>query len=273
MTLLSKLFGRRKDDTPGPTATRTREQFADHYVWMLAEQAPELTAERVDTDVRLRWSDGGTMNQFLRNAYAQYLADPDSIEPILEAQLAAARATATAQGGLDLDRVLPLIKSTAWLATAIAQVGEGATFVTRPLVADLIIVFAQDLPDTIAYVKIKDLEGVCDEAELAARAMSNLSRRVALMKVNGGDGRYRIELDGLFDASLILVVAEWIGSLDLEGDPVFAIPSRDQLMVCGSANAEAVVELAEIAPQIAGSDAYAISGRLLTLRNGVFEMI
>ena len=122
-------------------------------------------------------------------------------------------------------------------------------------------------------MKRQDLEGVCDEAQLVAQAMDNLTRRMPAMEVVGGDGRYRIALDGFFDASLILVSDEWTGPLALRGEPVFAIPSRDQLMVCGSDDEKAVAELADIAPRIAADDAYAISARVLMLRDGVFRMI
>ena len=273
MTLLSRLFGRRSSAPPKPPAMLNRGEFADHYVAMLTRDAPELTAERVDGHVQLRWDGGGTMRQFMGNAFAQYRAEPDALEPILAAQLAAARASARPKTGLDLTLVLPLIKSTSWLATAIAQAGEGAHLVVRPFVADLILVFAENLPDTIAYVKRQDLDGVCDEAQLVAQAMDNLTRRMPSMEVVGGDGRYRIALDGFFDASLILVSTEWTSPLALRGDPVFAIPSRDQLMVCGSDDEKAVAELADIAPRIAADDAYAISDSVLMLRDGVFRMV
>lgn len=271
MTLLSKLFGRGTGGNSGQPGVLSREQFADRYLAMLAEKAPELTAERVDAEVHLRWGDGGTMSQFLGNAYAQYRNDPDALEAVLEAQLASARAAAEPQQPLDLDLVLPLIKSRSWLATAVAQSGDTADFVVRPLVSDLIVVFAQDLPTAITYVKRRDLEGICDEAELTARAMANLAGRMPKLEAVGGEGRYRIELDSFFDTSLILLAADWVGPLGLQGDPVFAIPCRDQLMVCGSADPEAVAELAEIAPQIAASDAYDISGELLILKDGTLQ--
>ena len=271
MRLFSKLFGQRTADSNGPAALLTRAQFADHYLTILAEKAPELVAERIATDVRLQWADGGTMTQFMGNAYTQYRNEPDALDAVLEAQLASARTTAAPQQALDLNLVLPLVKSRSWLATASAQTGAGADLLIRPLVSDLIIVFAQDLPDTITYVKGSDLVGVCEEAQLVSRAISNLAARVPALEPVGGDGRYRIELDGFFDASLILVASDWIRPLALEGDPVFAIPCRDQLMVCGSANAEAVAELEEIAPAIASNEAYRISGELLTLRDGVLQ--
>jgi hypothetical protein len=262
-----------KADKAEPSGPLNRRQFTEYYLAMLAEQAPELKAERVGDDVHLRWADGGTMTQFLGNAYAQYRNDPDALKPVLQAQLASARATTAMQQTLDLDLVLPLIKSQGWLATAVAQSGNAADFVIRPLVSDLIVVFAQDLPDTIAYVKRHDLEGVCGEEQLVARAMSNLTSRLSGLDVIGSEGRYRIELDGFFDTSLLLVAADWIKQLDLDGDPVFALPCRDQLMVCGSANTQAVEELAEITPQIAQSDAYDISRELLILRDGVLQTL
>jgi len=272
MALFSKLFGGRHDAPAQTGAPLGRAQFADHYVRMLARLAPEIAAERVDGDVRLRWPDGGTMTQFLGNAYTQFLVNPGDLDALLAAQLASARATAQVEG-LDLARVMPLIKSRAWLATATEQAGDRADFVLRPLIADLIVVYAQDLPDTISYVRGTDLDGVCDEAQLTARALANLSERVPALQIVGGEGRYRIELDGFFDASLILVAAEWLDDIAIEGDPVFAIPTRDQLMVCGAADPDAVAGLAEIAQRITQSDAYDISGRLLTLRNGALQAI
>ncbi|MGK6355439.1 hypothetical protein ACMGDH_09435 [Sphingomonas sp. DT-207] len=267
MSLLSKLFGRQKPNV------LNREQFADHYVKVFAEKAPELSAERDGVDIRMRRADGGTINLFLGNAHAQYRNEPEVLEALIEAHLASARASAAPQAPLDLNLVLPLIKSRSWLATAAAQIGDDVDLVIRPFVSDLIIVPVQDLPSTMAFVKRQHLEGVCDEAQLFARAMSNLAGRAAGLQAIGGNGRYRIELDGFFDASLILVAADWIGQLDLEGDPVFAIPCRDQLMVCGSDDAEAVAELAEIAPQIATAEAYDISAELLTLKGGKIEIV
>lgn len=274
MGLFSKLFGGGAADADRSTAARlSRAQFADHYVTMLATSAPELTAGRLGTDVRLEWTDGGTMTQFLGNAYTQYCNEPDALDAVLAAQLASARAAAAPTRPLDLDIVLPLVKSRSWLATAQAQAGDGADIVTRPLVSDLVMVFAQDLPDAINYVKGKDLEGVCDEAELVGRALSNLAARVPALETVGSDGRYRIELDGFFDTSLILVASDWLAPLALEGDPVFAIPCRNQLMVCGAANADAVAELGEIARAIASSEAYDITGELLTVRNGALQAL
>lgn len=51
MSLLSKLFGRGTGDTMQPPAPLGRDQFADHYVAMLAEKAPDLTVERADTGI------------------------------------------------------------------------------------------------------------------------------------------------------------------------------------------------------------------------------
>ena len=268
MVLLSRFFGRRRDDGPGAPAVLTREQFADLYLTMLAERASELSAQRVGDDVRLGWSGGGTMMQFLGNAYAHYREDRAALDPVLEAQLASARAAAAPEQSLDLTLVLPMIKSRSWLATATAQAGPGVAFVTRPFVSDLIIVLAQNQPSTLAYVKVTDLNDTGDEAIVFARALANLAVRVPEIETIGADGRYRIELDGFFDASLILLAADWVVPLMLEGHPVFALPSRDQLMVCGSDNVKAVTELAEIAPLIAADAAYAISGSLLTLRDG-----
>lgn len=277
MSLLSKLFGKRTADagdapsTPPPGGVLTPTQFAEHYVRMLKVDAPEIQARRVDTEIHLSWRDGGTMKQFLRNAYASYVGDPDALDAVLQAQLASARSSAAPQDPLNLDLVLPVIKTTQWLQTVQREAHpDHADFVmvSRALVGDLIVAIAQDRADAISYVNVKDLAGVCDEAELFERAMINLARRADDLVTKGGGGRYRVELDGFFDASLVLIAEDWLAPLGLQGDPVFAMPCREQLMVCGSSDERSVASLAEITPEIARGSAYAISDVLYVLKGG-----
>jgi hypothetical protein len=287
LSKLIKLFKSGPDSTadtapakPVGSAPIPRSQFADAYVVFVRRHAPELTVEREDQGVSLAWADGGSMSQYLNNAYANYRNDPDALTAIFHAELAAARQTANsvdAKQGLDLALVLPVVKTEDWLASVVRQRGadqdRNKDLVVQPLTAGLIVVYAQDLPDSIEYVKRGDLVEGVDEATLSARARTNLEARVPAMTINGADGRYRIELDGFFDVSLMLIVASWVGQLDLTGDPVFALPCRDQLMVCGSLNREAVSELAEIAPHIAADSSYQITNQLLVLRDGQLQVL
>lgn len=309
--MLSKLLGMFKSgskksgtDTPTADTYMSQGEFADAYAAYVRKQAPDIMAERVDDGVHLTWPDGGTMRQFLNNAYTNYRRDVAATWVIFDDELAAARQAATslrAEQGLDLDLLMPVVKTTDWLATVIQQrgamdkdpgkgenedpnkhsrsdadkgAGKGSDkdLVVQPLLGDLIVTYAQDLPKSLEYVKRGDLSGL-DEASLRAHALANLEGRSSALTIVGGEGRYRIELDGFFDVSLILIASTWVQHLSLAGDPVFALPCRDQLMVCGSDDRQAVIELAEMAPRIAAESAYAITGQLLVLRGGVLQAL
>jgi hypothetical protein len=306
--MLSKLLGMFKSgskksgaDTPSGSETyMSQAEFADAYAAYVRKHAPDINAERVDDGVQLAWPDGGTMRQFLNNAYTNYRRDVAATWVIFDDEIAAARqaaASLSAEQGLDLALLMPVVKTTDWLATVIQQRGEldrepgkasdndpnkhsdrhagkdsDKDLIVHPLLGDLIVTYAQDLPKSLEYVKRGDLGGL-NEASLRAHALANLEGRSSAFTLVGGEGRYRIELDGFFDVSLILIASTWVQHLSLAGDPVFALPCRDQLMVCGSDDHQAVSELAEMAPRIAAESAYAITGQLLVLRGGILQAL
>jgi hypothetical protein len=296
--MLSKLLGLFKSGSDKPARTAAgngavemppgraplpsplpRGAFADAYADYVCRHAPQIKVDRLDDGVHLTWPDGGTMRQFLNNAYANYRRDAARIEDIFDTELAAAREAAASMSkdaGLDLALVLPVVKTDEWLATVRGQRGAdddpNKDLLVQPLVPGLIVVHAQDLPSSLEYVKRGDLTGI-DEAALTARARTNLQARLPDITVQGADGRYRITLDGFFDVSLVLVAAQWAPQLTLNGDPVFALPCRDELMVCGSDDHEAVTELAALAPRMAAESSYAITGQLLVWRDGALQVL
>jgi hypothetical protein len=285
--MLSKLFGMFKSgpdksaaDAPAVIPTPlSRDAFLDAYVAYVQQHAPEIVITRIDEGVGLAWPDGGTMRQFLNNAYTNYRRDAAAIDDIFDTELASAREAGNAAGRavpFDLALVMPVVKTDAWLATVIEQRGADIDpdhdLVVQPLVPGLLVVYAQNLPSSIEYVKRGDL-GDIDETALDARARANLEARLSSIVVHGDGGRYRVGLDGFFDVSLILVAAKWLPALEFPGDPVFALPARDQLMVCGADDAEAVSELRVIAQHIAADSAYAVGGNLLVLRGEALHAI
>ncbi len=77
-----------------------------------------------------------------------------------------------------------------------------------------------------------------------------------------------VRLDGIYDASLVLFLDQWIGRLQLKGLPVLAVAARDELMVCGSEDEAGLAALRATAAHIAGNSAYGLSGRLFACRAG-----
>ena len=267
MAIFSKLFAKKAN-----ASLMSPEQFADRYIDFVKQRMPDIQAVRVGSAVTLTWPDGGTMNHFMKNAYASYEQDPEALARIFEAHLANALEVSSGSKVLDPALILPVIKTTDWLSATMQQRGHPATedraLIVHPLAGDLITVYAQDLAASIEYIKRGDLTETIGEVQLREQALANLLQRSSSLHLAGGDGRYRIELDGLFDSSLMLVASAWIDKVQIAGNPVFAVPCRDQLMVCGEEDLDAVAMLAEVAPQIAKDSSYPVSAKLFILSGG-----
>lgn len=270
MAIFSKLFAKKAS-----ASLLSPEQFADRYVDFVKQRTTDIQAARFDTAVTLTLPGGRTVNHFMKNAYASYEENPEALAQIFEAQLANALELSSGSRVLDPALILPVIKTTDWLHAATQQRGqpsaEDLSLIVHPFAGDLITVYAQDLPASVEYIKRRDLTETIGEAQLTELALANLVQRSSSLHLSGGEGRYRVELDGLFDSSLMLVASAWIDKVEIVGNPVFAVPCRDQLMVCGEGDLDAVVMLADIAPKIAGESSYPVSGRLFVLRDGEIQ--
>lgn len=282
MSLLRKLFGRRAD---APRLLDAQE-YTRAYAAFLGEALPlatvqvELGTTAADCCVQWEEVDGLQHHQFMGNWYARYLQDPAAPRSLFEVQLSEARKlqTALANGGAS-GCFLPVLKSAAWLRTAQAQLDQvDAPQEQRSLAvafgAHLVLTYVEDLPDSMSFVAPARLqrEGLSLEA-LHAAALDNLAAKLPDLRVQGGNGRYGIRLDGCYDASMILLFDAWRGRLELRGEPVFAIAARDDLLVCGSEDAEAIASLRDMAAQIAETAPYGLSAELFVWRDGQLEVL
>ncbi len=187
--------------------------------------------------IRVRWTlpDGAQAVQSLGDAYAAYSRAPAHLDAIIAAHLDAAPAGAKPAPPRRA-AILPVIKTRMWLAATTKQLqgagaGDGDRFVTEALTDDLLIVYAEDRGDAISYVApehLADLEVTRDA--LKPLALDNLRRLLPQLTIEGEDGCYGVRLDGNYDASLIFLTEEWRDRVTIEGDPVVAIPAREELL-------------------------------------------
>lgn len=137
-----------------------------------------------------------------------------------------------------LDRIVPVVKVTERVLQASPTLPwpQDDELVCRPLVAELMVFYAEDLPDSFAYLsqrRLRELELDADSVhELALR---NLPDRVPPIRLHGEAPRHMICCGGNFEASLLLMDGLW-DSLEeeLPGAPMVALPARDLLFVTGS---------------------------------------
>ncbi len=177
------------------------------------------------------------------------------LEPQLNAFAAAlSPAPATGVDG-DGKRLVIMIKPRSWVEQAAAQLGRIAT---APIAGELMAVFAFDTPDSVIY----EITEALPEGAMA-HALENVLDLVEGPEILGDDP-FLIQAGGTYEASLLLADF-WDDLADqVQGDLVVAVPTRDLLMVSGTADADRYARLVQlVAEALAGSPRYPLSAQIL----------
>jgi uncharacterized protein YtpQ (UPF0354 family) len=268
---LRSLFGGNKLMTPGEF---TREAAA-----LIQGKRPDVKVE-IQEDLEIRIADG--FRCFLGNAYDLYRANPSAGKRII-GDVIAAGLEAMERSGLKIrkDQIVPVIKDRNWLEESRqAMVMRGQQDVPLPVHEgyneELVICYAEDSEKGIRYLQDKDVEEArIAPGELRALAVSNLKRLLADVKAQGGEGLYMFTADGTYESSLILFDELWAdGRLEVRGEIVIAVPSRELLLVTGTGNEEGMARLREVAEEVHREGApYRLSKSLFVYRRGEFEVL
>lgn len=291
MSWFSKWFGGKRE-SGGSQHPMDLHAFTDRYAAAVREAWPQARvsvshgAQAADTQIQWVLPDGFKATHFLGNSYQRYLDAPQRLNEVIAAQVDSARAMqrdldAGAQARADIDQatILPVLKTRDWHEVALEQVRslggeEPIAFIVEPLAGDLVLTYVVDTPESMNFLSPDEARqcGLEDRDALHAQAMENLRRRLPDLEVNGG-GRYLARLDRNYDASMVLLFGQWRDRIEVNGEPVFAIAARDELMVCGSEDAASLSSLRDIAGQIAQSSAYRLSQALYVIREGRLQLL
>ena len=179
---------------------------------------------------------------------------------------------------MDRTRVVPVIKDRPWLEESRqALLSRGAKEVPEHVYEDfspdLIILYAEDSAKNIRYLAPKDLElAKIERQELRALACENLKRLLPKIERHGTNGLYMLTAGGDYEASLLLLDSIWSGGqMDVNGDVVVAIPSRDLLLVTGSQNPQGIEKVRQMVKEASTGGSYRRTQKLFVYRNGRFD--
>ena len=180
--------------------------------------------------------------------------------------------------GVDRTRIVPVIKDRPWLEeTRQALLSRGAKEVPENVYEDfspdLIILYSEDSPKNIRYFGPKDLEAAkIDRADLRKLACENLKRLLPKIERHGTNGFYMLTAGGDYEASLLLLDSIWSGGqMDVKGEVVVAIPTRDLLLVTGSQNPQGIEKMKQMVKEALSGGAYRLTQKLFVYRNGTFN--
>lgn len=232
---------------------------------------PRIIAPVIDpTDKSIRFSLGGD---------TPYIIYPDNLHKLLQgAESDASRQAvldsfiqrslgglfdATAEAPIDPATILPVIREGNF-----GKIDDGDPPVSRVLAGALSIFLVQDLPTSLSYIRASDLAGLGLEEDAAfALAQSNQAARQWMPKIEG-DGLYFLQLDGNFEASLLLDNAFW-DFVEAEIGPVLLTASnRDVVLFGPKDDPEARRILTQLAQKYVTEGSYALSAQLMVRQDG-----
>ena len=265
----------------GQQALVGEDRFTRLYAEALRTQSPEFEVEVTGPLEVTISQDDEEQRAYLDNAYARYRSAPEMLDEVIADYVLAAAETARGQyTGVDMARIVPVMKEANYLADLQQGVaGDRAAEIAHERYNDhLIILYAEDTPHNIRYLSEGQLDDLgVDRAGLRAMAISNLDRLLPAVEAQGNDGTYMLIAGGNYEASLLLIDDIWAGdvwtdgTLPVTGDLVVAVPSRDVLLVTGSGDAKGLALVREIADDIVATEPYYLTNQLFIYRDGRFQ--
>lgn len=251
----------------------TQEYFKAAQVMLPSVQ---LTI-KADLELAAKAPSGMEATVYLDNAYSAYRSDPASKTQIIERYLGSLSVLNKSEDHIDRSRIVPVVKDRGWLAEMTrATQSRGATqtpeFYSEDYNSDLVILYAEDTPQSIRYLSDKSFEELkLQRSELRPLALANLKLLLPKIDVQATSPIQMVVADGNYEASLLLFDSLWTGDrIKVDGEIVVAIPARDLLLVTGSNNKAGIAELRQIAKQFGYQANYRLTDKLFVYRSGRF---
>ena len=142
--------------------------------------------------------------------------------------------------------IVPRIKHTNFLVALRDIVkSEEETPVTEPLVGDLLVTYALDLPEMFQMVSGHDLQklGLSPE-QLRSIAIDNLKHQIGEVGHEGEPPGLQLVVGNDLEACLLLVDGVWESlAQSVPGEMVVGVPARDVLLVTSSDPARGAVDV------------------------------
>ena len=251
-----------------------KKKFTQDFYAMLSNELDSVELVSMEELVIITSRDDREFSHYLDNAYAEYLLQPETREVILADYVKASLELYDPPTQVDVNRIVPVIKDGRYL-DELYRINDNKEldFLYEHYNNQLYILYAQDLPNSISYLKIKDVAALgINRDSLLDLAVSNLNELMPEIKRHGGDGSYMVTAGGYYEASLILDRSLWSqDNFPVNGQIVVAIPSRDLILVTGSDDHQNLEELQKTIREVNVTGGHLVSTSLFILRNDKFQ--
>jgi uncharacterized protein YtpQ (UPF0354 family) len=252
----------------------TPPAFTQEFARALARTRPSANVSVAgDLKLTIKETDGLVRNIQLNNAYNEYKLDPQRFDDLVATFSAIFSQSASKQAGLDRTRIIPVIKDRQWLDelhNTLKAKGVAQQHLADRFNDELVIVYAQDDPNRMRYLTTQEDFGLSRE-ELRSLAIANLKRVLPKIEMGRVGDVALMSAGGNYEASLLLIDDIWSsGQIQVNGDIVVAIPTRDTLLVTGSRSRSGLKLVRELTAKFKAQGPYELTDTLFRYRDGRF---
>jgi uncharacterized protein YtpQ (UPF0354 family) len=252
----------------------TPPAFTQEFARALARTRPSANVSVAgDLKLTINETDGLVRNIQLNNAYNEYKLDPQRFDDLVATFSAIFSQSASKQAGLDRTRIIPVIKDRQWLDelhNTLKAKGVAQQHLADRFNDELVIVYAQDDPNRMRYLTTQEDFGLSRE-ELRSLAIANLKRVLPKIEMGRVGDVALMSAGGNYEASLLLIDDIWSsGQIQVNGDIVVAIPTRDTLLVTGSRSRSGLKLVRELTAKFKAQGPYELTDTLFRYRDGRF---
>ena len=252
----------------------TPPAFTQEFARALARTRPSANVSVAgDLKLMIKETDGLVRNIQLNNAYNEYKLDPQRFDDLVATFSAIFSQSASKEAGIDRNRIIPVIKDRQWLDelhNTLKAKGVAQQHLADRFNDELVIVYAQDDPNRMRYLTTQEDFGLSRE-ELRSLAIANLKRVLPKIEMGRVGDVALMSAGGNYEASLLLIDDIWSsGQIQVNGDIVVAIPTRDTLLVTGSRSRSGLKLVRELAAKFKAQGPYELTDTLFRYRDGRF---
>lgn len=228
------------------------------------------------------------------DAQGEQIVNPDNIHAVLQttqggaereealdffvatmtsALLEPPRDTAT----LPLDQVFPVLRHRSFARTTgdggVTLSGDNALYF-EPYLGDMILVYAIDYPDRVAYVTRADLSDAGVEVDaMKAAAWDNFGEKRTIARFEGNGVSFMAIVDGFYESSMMLDDELWNSvSARWNDDIVMIVPARDLLIVAPLGETAEVAFLDQIKVDVLATGTHQLSDLTYLWRDGRWQV-
>jgi uncharacterized protein YtpQ (UPF0354 family) len=252
----------------------TPPAFTQEFARALARTRPSANVSVAgDLKLTIKEMDGLVRNIQLNNAYNEYKLDPQRFDDLVATFSAIFSQSASKEAELDRTRIIPVIKDRQWLDelhNTLKAKGVAQQHLADRFNDELVIVYAQDDPNRMRYLTTQEDFGLSRE-ELRSLAVANLKRVLPKIEMGRVGDVALMSAGGNYEASLLLIDDIWSsGQIQVNGDIVVAIPTRDALLVTGSRSRSGLKLVRELTAKFKAQGPYELTDTLFRYRDGRF---